>query len=99
MASRASAGSLCARLDVSVLRLLVEGDEVLRRHVRAGVSNYVAWVIVGEENDLSGERPEIVGELTAKIQAKLAEEGRTPQEVEDISNEAVERMRALGYME
>ena len=52
-----------------------------------------------ERNNLASERPEVLRELNNLIETKLLELGLTSQQLEEITSEAVEQMKALGYME
>ena len=51
-----------------------------------------------ELRDLAGERPRVVARLTAAGDAKLAALGATPSQVNEVSSQTVERLRALGYL-
>ncbi len=51
-----------------------------------------------ELHDLAGERPGVVARLTAAGDAKMAALNASPSEVNRISSQTVEQLRALGYL-
>jgi arylsulfatase A-like enzyme len=52
-----------------------------------------------EEHDLSSQHPKVVRRLQGLREKRLAEIERSESEIRELTNEAVEQMRALGYIE